>query len=179
MKRIASFLLALMMLFSLAACGEGGLNLNPKETEDSDVRDGYIGDVMSTEWFDFTVTSATRCSSYGNYTAGAGNKLVVVAMTLKNTWGQSVDMWGDDFVILWDDEENGIDIPLAAGISDDQFPDEYTLGINASKSGVAIFEVPEDYRDFVIGFMEIFESENNPDGKEGNTYFVSFTPEEK
>ena len=29
MKRLASLLLALMLALSLAACGEGGLNLNP------------------------------------------------------------------------------------------------------------------------------------------------------
>ena len=46
MKRFSSFLLALMLLFSLSACGEGGLNLNPGENnEDSDARFGYVGDM--------------------------------------------------------------------------------------------------------------------------------------
>lgn len=184
MKRLASLLLAVLMACSLAACGEGGLNLNPSGGKDSDEpssKEGYIGDKMKTAWFDFTVDEAYSCSSYGEYTPASGNKLVVVAVTLKNTFGQSVDMWGDDFVILWDDpdEDSGIDIPLPAGISDDQFPDEYTLGINATKQGVMIFEVPQDYRDFAVAFMEIFESDTNPDGEEGDTFFVSFTAEEK
>lgn len=182
MKRIASFLLAFMMMVSLTACGEGGLNLNPKGNEDdSDVKSGYIGDTMSTEWFDFVVNDAYSCSEYHGYTPQAGNKLVVADMSLKNNCGESVDMWGEDFVIIWEisDEDIDMDIPLSAGISDDQFPDEYVLGINATKSGVLVFEVPEEYRDFSIGFAEIFESNDDPDGDLGNTYFVNFTAEEK
>lgn len=186
MKRLASILLALTMALSLAACGEGGLNLNPGggKDDDSDVKYGYIGDAMSTEWFDFTVNDAYSCAQYEDHAAQAGNQLVVVTMTLKNTFGESVDMWGDDFVILWDDpdENSGIDIPLAAGVSDDQFPDEYTLKINETRAGIMVFEVPEGFRDFAVGFQEIYEDTKNPenlDGIEGNTFFVSFTAEEK
>lgn len=179
MKRFIFFLLAAMMLFSLAACGEGGLSLNPKDDDDSDVKSGYIGDAMSTEWFDFTVNDAYSCAQYHDYTPAAGNQLVVVTMTLKNDCGESVDMWGDDFVIFWDDGDDAAEIPLPAGISSDQFPDEYVLGINAAKSGMLVFEVPEGFRDFVIGFQEVFASETEPDGEIGNTYFVSFTAEEK
>ena len=182
MKRFSSFLLALMLLFSLSACGEGGLNLNPGENnEDSDARFGYVGDTLSTEWFDFTVDDAYSCSEYQGYTPEDGNKLVVVTITLKHDWGASVDMWIEDFVIMWDDpdEDSGMEFPIAPGLSDDQFPSEYTLGINATKTGVSVYEVPQEYRDFSIGFMEVFESDTNPDGDEGNTYFVDFTPEER
>lgn len=196
MKRFASFLLALVMALSLAACGEGGLSLNPgdnadeKETatvpvteepseDDSGIESGYMGDKMSTYWFDFTVDSAYTCAEYGNYTASAGNKLLVVTLSLKNTWGKSLDMWGDDFLILWDDGDDAIDVSLPAGISDDQFPDEYVLGINESKTAVSIFEVPEDFRDFAIWFQELYEDETNPDGRVGDDFLVYFTAEEK
>ena len=178
MKRLASFLLIPMMLLSLAACN--GLDLNHKD--EPGVKYGYIGDTLSTEWFDFVVTDAYSCSEYQGYTPSNGYKLVVVSMSLKNNCGQSVDMWGDDFVLLWGSDDDGtfdLDIPLPAGISRDQFPDEYVLGINASKSGVMVFEVPEEFRDFSIGFMEIFESESNPDGDEGDTFFVDFTAEDR
>lgn len=176
-KRLASFALALVMALSLAACGEGGLSLNPNEK--SDAKDGYIGDTLSTLWFDFVVDDAYTCTEYHGYTPDAGNKLVVVAISLKNNCGYSVDMWGNDFVILWDDEENGIDVSLPAGLSDEQFPDEYALGINARKSGVSVFEVPEEFRDFAIWFQEFITNEDYPDGKEGDNFFVYFTPEEK
>ena len=179
MKRLASFLLVLMML-SLAACG--GLDLDPKNAQDEPgVKYGYIGDTMSTEWFDFVVTDAYSCDQYQGYTPSEGYKLVVVAMTLKNNCGQSVDMWGDDFVLIWGDDDDtfDLDVPLPAGISRDQFPDEYVLGINASRSGVMVFEAPQAFRDFSIGFMEIFESESDPDGEEGDTFFVDFTAEDR
>lgn len=183
MKRAVSFLLAMIMLFSLAACGEGGLSLNPKGDDSDGLKEGYLGDTLSTRWFDFVINDAYSCTQYRDYTPGAGNKLVVVTMSLKNTFFESVDMWGDDFVILWDvDGTYDMDIPLPAGISEDQFPDEYVLGINAKKDGVLVFEVPEEYRDFAIGFMEIMEDDKNPDnedGIEGNTFFVYFTAEEK
>lgn len=183
MKRLASIFLVLTMALALAACGEGGLNLNPGGGK-SDQTEGYIGDTLSTYWFDFTVNDAYSCARYGSYTAGAGNKLVVATITLKNTFGKSVDMWGDDFAILWDDpdEDSGAAPALPAGISDDQFPDEYVLKINETRAGTAIYEVPEDFRDFVIAFQEISEDTENPEnleGIEGDTFFVSFTAEEK
>ena len=174
MKRFAFLLLIPMMMLSLAACRGSG--------DEPGSKYGYIGDTMSTEWFDFVVTDAYSCSEYKGYTPSEGYQLVVVSMSLRNNCGQSVDMWGDDFVILWgsdDDDTFDLDIPLPAGISRDQFPDEYVLGINATKSGVLVFEVPEEFRDFSIGFMEIFESETDPDGEEGDTFFVDFTAESR
>ena len=177
MKRLASLLFILIIALSLAACG--GLDLNRKN--EPGVKYGYIGDTMSTVWFDFTVDDAYSCDRYQGYAPSAGYKLVIVTLSLKNNCGQSVDMWGDDFVILWgdDDDTYDMDIPLPAGISDDQFPDEYVLGINGSRTGVMVFEVPREFRDFSIGFMEIFESDTDPDGEEGDTFFVDFTAEER
>ena len=179
MKRFASFLLALMMLLALAACGEGGLNFNLKETESPGYKEGYVGDTMSTYWFDFTVDEAYSCTEYEGYLPDPGYKFVVATITLKNTCGFSVDMWDTDFVILWDAEDDYMDIPLAPGLSADQFPEEYVLGINATKTGVAVYEVPEGYRDFSIAFMEVYEDEGNPDGRDGDVYYVDFTPEER
>ncbi len=185
MKRLASILLALTMALALAACGEGGLSLTPGGgSGEPGLKTGFVGDTLSTYWFDFTVNDAYSCAQYGSHIASAGNKLVVAAITLKNTCGESVDMWGDDFAILWDDpdEDSGAAPALPAGISDDQFPDEYVLKINETRAGTAIYEVPEDFRDFVIAFQEIYEDTENPDnldGKEGSTFFVSFTAEEK
>ena len=179
MKRFASLLFALMVTLSLAACGEGGPSSGPKD--EPGVKYGYIGDTMSTEWFDFVVEDAYSCGQYNGYAPSAGYKLVVVTLSLKNNCGESVDMWGDDFVILWGDDDDSfdVDIPLPAGLSDDQFPDEYVLGINATKTGVMVFETPREFRDFSIGFMELFESDSNPDGEEGDTFFVDFTVEDR
>lgn len=178
MKRLASFLLASVMMLSLAACGGNGLSLNQKE--DFGIKYGRVGDAMSTEWFDFVVNEAYSCLEYHGYTPSAGCKLVVVDISLKNNCGKPVDVWGDDFLILWDggDDTFDMDIPLPAGISDDQLPDKYVLDVNAGKSGVMVFEAPGEFRDFSIRFTEILESEN-PDGDEGSTYLVDFTAEDK
>ena len=181
MKRSISFLAALTLILTLAACGDGGLDLNPGggQKDDPKVQYGEIGDTLSTEWFTFSVDTVRCCDQYGGYAAGDGNQLVVAALTLKNTCGSAVEMWEDDFVILWDDpdEDSGIDIPLSAGLDGGQFPDEYTLGNKETKTGELVFEVPADFEEFAIGFQEIYVDEDNPDneeGIEGNTFFVTF-----
>lgn len=173
MKRLVSLLLPVMLLF-LAAC-------DGSDPHGSGVKYGGIGDTMSTEWFDFTVTDAYSCDRYQGYTPSEGYKLVVVTMSLKNDCGQAVDVWGEDFVIIWggDDSTSDLDIPLPAGLSDDQFPDEYVLGVDETKSGVMVFEVSLGFREFTIGFTEFFESETDPDGEEGGTFFVEFTAEDR
>ena len=170
MKRLASFLLVPVMMVSLAACGE---------RDTTGAKYGRIGDTLSTEWFDFVVNEAYSCSEYCSYTPSDGYKLVVVAMSLKNNCGQPVEIWGDGFVLLWGGGDDTLDIPLPAGFSDDQFPDEYVLDLNESKSGVMVFEAPQEFQDFSIRFMEVFESETNPDGDMGSTYYVDFTAGEK
>ena len=173
MKRLASFLVVLVMALPLAACGEGGLDFGPEE--EPGVKYGSMGDTLSTAWFDFTVDGAYSCSEYCGYASSAGYKLVVVAMTLKNDRGEPVDLWGDDFVIFWGDDDSDLDIPLSAGLSGDQFPDEYVLSANELRAGVMVFEVPEEFRDFGIMFTDFFESETDPDGDAGSTYRVDFT----
>ena len=170
MKRLAFFLLLLIMM-PLAACGAA--------EDDYDVKHGGIGDTMSTKWFDFTVADAYSCDQYQSYAPAAGYELVVVTMTIRNDCGQPVDMRGDDFVIFWGGEDDifDVDIPLPAGLSGDQLPDEYVLGVNELKNGVLVFEVPREYREFTIRFMEPFDPDPDadPDGGEGDTFFVVFT----
>ena len=174
MKRLASFLLIQIMMLSLAACGEGGLEANPQN--EPGVKYGRIGDAMSTEWFDFTVTDACSCFEYRGYTPSEGYTLVVVTLSLKNNCGQPVDVWGEDFVLIWSDADDafGLDIPLPAGLSSDQFPDKYVLDADETRSGVMVFEAPREFQDFSFGFIEIYD-----DGAEGDTFFVELTAEDR
>ena len=172
MKRLASFLLLLMIL-PIGACGAG--------KDDPNIKYGGIGDTMSTKRFDFVVTDAYSCGQYLGYAPSAGYQIVVVTVQIRNDCGQPVDMRGDDFVIHWggDDDIFDVDIPLPAGLSGDQFPDEYVLDAKESKNGVMVFEVPREFRDFTIRFMEPFESDTDPDSGEGDTFFVDFTAEDR
>lgn len=185
MKRLMPFLAALALALGLAACGSGGLDLTPggRQEDGSGARYGTLGDALSTEWFDFTVESARSGAQYGTCAAGEGRQLVVAALTLKNTCGAAVEMWEDDFVLLWDDPggDGGIAVPLSAGLEPGQFPDRYTLGAGETKSGELVFEAPAGVEEFTIGFQEIYADEENPDsetGIEGKTFFVTFRPGE-
>ena len=53
-------------------------------------------------------------------------------------------------------------------------PAEYELAKDESKSGLLLFAVPEDKKDFTFSYMEVFE-----DNTTGNTFNVSFTAEQK
>lgn len=131
---------------------------------------GYLGDTLHTIWFDFTVEDAYTCQSYGSYTAGNGKQLVVVDMTVQNTFPEEVPMGRYDFQIQWSEVgEDDYAWPLAAA-GEEQLPDEYYLGINEERSGILVYEVPAGEVDFSVSIAEYFEN-----GTKGDVYFVFFT----
>ena len=42
-----------------------------------------------------------------------------------------------------------------------------------------MYEAPADYRDFSLAFLEVFEDEDNEEGRDGDLYFVDFTAEKR
>lgn len=185
-NRFGALLLAAGMTLSMTACN--GLDLTPKNPNESPSSapsdsgngsepqtEGYLGDTMSTSWFDFTLEEAYLCDTYESYTPAEGNQMLVVSMSIQNTSRFSVPMYQNDFPVLWDsdDEDSGYAEVISA-ISDDQFEDEYNLGINKSVSGLLVYEVPKDVVDFTVAFMELFD-----DDEVGDTFFVDFTPDVK
>ena len=189
MKRLASFLLVLMMTVSLAACGENGLSLRPGGPNGGSAdaykeggAKGYIGDVLHTYWFDFVVNSAKLCQEYEGCTAYDGYRLLVLDMSIKNTVDFSIPMYWSDFPITWGDGDEDYAYPLAKdefNATRNIFPDEYTLGINENKSGVMVYEVPAtDVPDYILLYWELFE-DGTEEGTEGDTYAVYFTAEQQ
>ena len=187
-NRFGALLLAASMTLSMTACN--GLDLTPKNPNEDPSNapsespsdsgngseaqtEGYLGDTMSTSWFDFTLEEAYLCDTYESYTPAEGNQMLVVSMSIQNTSRFSVPMYQNDFPVLWDsdDEDSGYAEVISA-ISDDQFQDEYNLGINKSVSGLLVYEVPKDVVDFTVAFMEVFD-----DDQVGDTFFVDFTPD--
>lgn len=155
---------------------DGGSDSDPEG-----FHDGRIGETLETYFFDFSVEDAFLCPSYGDYTPAEGYSLLVVSMTIKNTDTASLPMWDSDFVVQWDggDDAFAYPVPDADGlISDDQFPSEYELGINQSRSGVLFFEVPADQKDFALGYLELFD-DGTEEGEEGDMFVVYFTAENK
>ncbi len=167
MKKILTLLLAGVLLTALCACGG-------KDGSSGDgYAEGFLGDTLSTYWFDFVVEDAYACQSYGGYTAAVGNQLVVACLSLENTQRYSLDMWYGDFPLVWGSGDDEIAYPLSAATGQ-QLPDEYSLAIREARSGLLVYEVPAGIQDFTMVFVEYFE-DGTEEGAEGDAYFVYFT----
>ena len=158
MKKFVGIIVATVLAFSLVGCGpvdsaiqniaSSGSNTSSKSgvvtADDDGYAEGRMGDVMRTYFFDYTVNSAYTCNDYEGYTPSEGNKLLVAEITVKNT------------------------------VSDEQLPEEYDLGVNEEKTGLLVFEVPEDSKDYSISYLEQFSNDT-----EGDVFFVFFTAKDK
>lgn len=193
MKKLSTALLACVLLLALTACDDlpaNGVNTddsNPTSSNSSDpvssaniitaedgYAEGYMGDVMRTVFFDFSVDSAYTCDSLDTYTPADGYQLLVADITIKNTSTYSMPMVDYDFQVQWGDYENddAYQFPISESIIDNQMPAEYEIPINESVSNTVVFEVPADTRDFSISFLEYFTND-----EEGDVFFVYFTAE--
>ncbi len=191
MKKLVGVVLVVMLTFGLAGCGpvdsaiqnlasaaaNGG---NDVVTADDDgYAEGRIGDVMKTYFFNYTVNSAYTCNEYEGYTPSEGNKLLVAELTIKNTDRSTVTMYDTDFQIQWGDDDNddAFDAPITYygnTVSDDQLPEEYDLSVNEERTGLLVFEVPEDSKDYSISYLEQFSNDTA-----GDVFFVYFTAKDK
>lgn len=191
MKRVLPFTLALLLLLVLAACGgEPVEDETPGGPGSGEVRaeEGYaearVGDLVHSYFMDFTVNGAYTAAEYHSHIPPEGMKVLVVDLTVKNTFNESLPMYDDDFQGQWSassetDEfswpitegENGVDLDTVA---EEQLPAEYELAVNESRTGELVFDVPADEKDFSISHLELFD-----DNSEGDTFFVFFTAEER
>lgn len=153
----------------------------PVQAEGITAQDGYgegrMGDTMKTYFFDYAVNSAYLCDEFNGYVPTEGNRLLVAEVTVKNTFNESIVMYDTDFQVQWNSTgEEDYDFPItfyADPVSDEQLPAEYELGINKDRTGLLVFEIPADRKDFSISYLELFD-----DDSEGNVFFVFFTAEE-
>ena len=159
-------MVATVLAFSLVACGPvdsavqnlAGAASNKGSdvvtADDDGYAEGRIGDVMRTYFFDYTVNSAYTCKEFEGYTPAEGNKLL-----------------GDD------DDDDAFDAPItyySDAVSDDQLPEEYDLSVNEERTGLLVFEVPEDSKDYSISYLEQFSNDTK-----GDVFFVYFTAKDK
>ena len=190
MKRLLTLLLVLLLALSLSACG-GGKDADSSSGGDNGVyadEDGYgegrIGDVVHSTFMDFSVNSAYTTADYNGHTAPEGMQVLVVEMTVTNTFKESLPMWDDDFQAQWTASEETEEFawPITAAedgsdldtVSDEQLPATYELAVKESRTGTLVYDVPADEKDFSISHLEFFD-----DGSEGDTFFVFFTAEAK
>lgn len=119
---------------------------------------GYVGDCMHTYWFDFTVNNVLFCDSFQGFTAEEGYQLIVMDLTLENTFGDEVPMFDTDFWVEWDNEE-GYAFPVMPQAAEGFLPEQYRLPVEGETEGLLMYEVPEEYNDFLLLFEEEFESD--------------------
>ena len=179
MKKFVGIIVATVLAFSLVGCGpvdsaiqniaSSGSNTSSKSgvvtADDDGYAEGRMGDVMRTYFFDYTVNSAYTCNDYQGYTPSEGNKLLVAEITVKNI------QWGED------DNDDAYAAPITYygnTVSDEQLPEEYDLGVNEEKTGLLVYEVPEDSKDYSISYLEQFSNDT-----EGDVFFVFFTAKDK
>lgn len=141
--------------------------------------EGYMGDVMHTYWFNFSVNGAYVCSEFGGYTPAYGNELLVVEITVSNTFRESLPMYDTDFQIQWNDPaDDAYRWPVTQDVLDsymdrgdyDILPEGYYLSINETRTGLLLYEVPEGNNDFSLSYLEV-----NEDDEIGDLFFVYFT----
>ena len=190
MKKTFALLLALLLVFSLAACTSGSNEpaADPgsapviKEAEDGGVFDGRIGETIRTYFYDFKVTDAYLCDDYHGFTPQDGNVLLVVKVDIENTMNSSIPMSDLDFQAQWgDDADDAFAWPITSDpetmddrgtLCDEQLPYEYEMSVGEKISGgELVYEVPEGYKDFSISAIDDFAD----DTEEGSVYFVYFT----
>lgn len=176
---------ALLAALLLGGCsfarqiGEGimGATGGQAEAEDSGIHEGALGNRMRTYFFDFTVLTATEAESYGDYTPGAGSKLVVVKIKSTNTYGESIVMLDYDYQLQWgdwndpEDDDKYADALLA--LTEDCAPEEVELAADASMTYDYVYEVPADAGGFEMCYLEVFWNEDEETETTGDIYYVA------
>jgi len=140
---------------------------------DGEEVEGYLGDTLTTAFFDFCVKDVKCYSSLGGFTPGAGNKFLVLDLYIKNTETYSMPMFSDDFWLVWGSEDGEDAYPDTRQLDENQLPDEYKIPIAGQKEGTLVYEVPADVEDFMLVFVEIYDNEDL-----GDSFYVYFTADE-
>lgn len=186
-KKQASLVVAAVLAAAvLTGCGvfSDGSDSNAAKVgypDEEGYAEGKLGDTMHTEFFDFTVNSAYTCASYEEYTPADGNQMIIVELTVRNTFSENIPMTGTDFQIQWsDDAEDVLGYPitltLESGktIGQDMFPFRYELAKKESRTGILAYEVPVGETEFSISYQTVFDNESI-----GNLFFVFFKADRK
>lgn len=170
MKKLAALLLAAVMATSVIGCGDSTDAV--EDFTDTVIRpnnglaEGEIGDTLRTYWFDFAVNSAYLCDSLSGYNAADGNKLLVVDITVINTFGELLPMFDTDFWVEWDGDDNAYAYPVenASSLSSKILPGEYYLDVDETKKGLLLYEVPSGYSEYTFVYLEVSSDEEFGDG---------------
>lgn len=165
-KKAAPWLLMTMVL--LAGCGSSQAGSDQRFVQ---------GETVSTAWFDYTVTGVQSMGEYGGYISAEGDQLVVVELDIKSTYAQPITMFDSDFQLTWSGmEEDDTRCMPVEYYCDQQLPAEYELASRESRSGVLVYQVPQEETDFQFLFREVFD-DGTQEGRLGDLYIMDLTPQ--
>ena len=177
MKKWMKIIFTGLLVLTMTGCGKKGNVVTAKDG----YAEGSIGDTMSTAWFTFKINSAKLADDYkGTVQADDGMKLAVVNVTLTNTFEEDIPMYDSDFQIQWGEGEDDYDFPVTLEEpslwTEGMLEESYELPVKKSVTGDLVFAVPEGIHDFLLAFMEYYDTEDE-DSEEGDVFFIGFQAE--
>lgn len=126
------------------------------------------GQAQKTVFFTFTVDDAEQVDEFAEYEPVAGNQLVRVDVTEQGTFHKELTMYAYDFQLHFGDSEYAD--PLMGLEDDSLMPAEFSLQKGDEVQYSLLFEVPEEYEEFSLIYLEQFS-----DGSSGDLFSVDFT----
>ena len=194
-RQVAVLLLAVVMIFSLSACGtagqsqgnEGGIvndikkMLKAEGRPYDDVFTGNVGDTLTNTFFAWRIKSVTTAdslvASYGatvtpqtNSYYPEGYRFVIVDMSAKNVYNTTNPVGNYDFYIIYEYKGETVEDTAYSAFMDDMYPDNAYQDVGETTSGKVIFAVPKEVTEIMICYYEFWEDEF-----EGNTYLFNVT----
>ena len=96
-------------------------------------------------------------------------------------------MFDTDFEVIWDmDDDDAWAWPECDEVMNDegkidyfvkseqQLPVSFDLGIHKTVTGILLYQVPVDSKDYFIDFYEVYE-DGTEEGKYGDSFYVRFS----
>lgn len=152
-RRWVGVLAALFFALMLTACG----------TRDQNAE---VGQTVSTQLFDFTVTDPQVLDAYEGIDIPEGQKLADFVLTVSNTSDQTYTMFAEDFQIQWGEGESDFGVCLDA-VDSKMMPYSYELAPGTSHQGHMMVLVPADCGQLTVAYQE-----NNVSSQRIAAYFV-------
>lgn len=120
--------------------------------------------------------------SYGSVQPDAGEELLVVNVSMQNTFGDSVLMFDSDFQAQWGSEgDEDYRYPVTInGVAPEKnmLASEYNLDAGKTVTGDLVFSVPGGMDEYSLSFMEYFApEEEGGEDTPGDLFFIYFKAE--
>ena len=132
-----------------------------------------VGEELENSFFAITVRDVTRTSEVYGYTTGVeGMDFLILDVTIRNTFGDTIDMFTSDFTVEWGSGEDQWD-PGFFKTFEDQLEDEWTMADGEEVSGRLYFAAPAGNEDLRLVYTEIWA-----DSFIGDTYRVDLSQRE-